>query len=68
VVKLAPIFDSLWFNVVLTIISVVALVIHSWELVTQGSSGLTIIRSIIWALLTFYFIRKTYICFGARET
>ncbi len=66
--KTHAIFDSLWFNVGASIVSVVVFAEQIWELITEGYSVKPIVMLIIWIVIGFHFIQKTYFCLRDRRT
>lgn len=66
--KTHAIFDSLWFNIGASIVSVIVLAEQIWELTTEGDAVKPIVLLIIWIVISFHFIQKTYFCLRDRRT
>ncbi len=66
--KTHAVFDALWFNVVAGVISVIVLAKQVWELTTEGDAAKPIALLIIWIVICFHFMRKTYYCLRDTRT
>jgi len=60
-------FDSLWFNIAATIISVIVLIDSIRDVFTKGLSFGTAIFVIIWCAILFHFGQKLYFCLKKRN-
>ncbi len=66
--KTHKVFDSLWFNVGASIVSVLVFAEQIWILATEGDSVKPIVMVIIWIVIGFHFIQKTYFYLRDRRT
>ncbi len=57
-----PVFDSLWYNVVFTIIAAVMLAVQVSEIVSRGFSDGPTGSLVIWIIISFHFVQKAYFC------
>jgi hypothetical protein len=56
---LNKIFNTLWFNLFMAILSITALIKHLYNNYTSGDYYQNWIFIIVWAVLVFYFIRAS---------
>ncbi len=66
--KTHAIFDALWFNVGASIVSVIVLADHIWQVTTEGDAAKPIVMLLIWIVICFHFMQKTYYCLRERRT
>jgi len=55
-----PVFESLGFNVVLSIVALVMLGTYLTDVITEGFTAGPTVRTIIWIVIAFHFVQKVY--------
>jgi hypothetical protein len=61
-IKPHPVFESLWYNILFSIIAIVMLGIQMFGIITKGFSDGPTVNLIIWIVISFHFIQKVYFC------
>ena len=62
-----PILESLWYNILFSILGVVGFCINMSGVITKGFSNGPTVNLIIWIVISFHFIQKVYLCLKNRK-
>ncbi len=60
--KTHPVFDSIWYNLLFSVIAVAVFTENLLKIISEGFIAGPTVMFIIWIIISFHFIQKLILC------